>query len=157
MKVTSTSYFNTLNIPNKYCNRGIYTGQNISPQYSWSDYPPNTKSFVLMFVDRHPKANGFVHWLLTDIPLKITKIVEGASNSSKMPAGIQELTNSYGQNGYGGPEPPKGSGKHIYEATVYALNTDRIGLKGEVTEKQLLSKIKPNILAQAVISGYVVN
>jgi len=157
MKLTSTSYFDTLNIPAKYCSRGIYTGQNISPQYAWADYPTSAKSFALILVDRHPKANGFVHWLLVNIPADVNKIPEGASHSSKMPAKVEELNNSFGQMGYGGPQPPKGSGKHIYEALIFALNIEKLGLSGEVSEKQFMAKIKPHIISQAALSGYVVN
>ena len=157
MKLTSTSYFDNLNIHAKYCSREMYTGQNISPQYAWTDYPSNVKSFILLLIDRHPKASGFVHWLLTNIPANVNKIPEGASHSSKLPANVQEQTNSYGQMGYGGPQPPKGTGKHIYEAIIFALDTDKISLSGEVNEKQLLAKIKPNILAQASLNGFVVN
>jgi Raf kinase inhibitor-like YbhB/YbcL family protein len=157
MKLTSTSFFNNLNIPLKYASRGINTGQNISPQFAWSDYPNGTKSFILIMVDRHPKAANYVHWLLADIPLSVNKIPEGASNSSKMPAGIQELMNSAGRRGYDGPEPPKGSGRHTYEAIVYALDVDSAGLKGQIDEKKLLNSIKQNILAQASITGYLEN
>jgi Raf kinase inhibitor-like YbhB/YbcL family protein len=157
MKLTSTSYFTNLNIPTKYCSRNIHTGQNISPQYSWTDYPGSVKSFVLMMVDRHPKANGFIHWLLADIPAGINKIAEGASLSSKMPPEIPELMNSFGLRGYGGPEPPKGSGRHFYDTTVYALDIEKTDLKGQVNEKQFLSKYKGNILSQATMTGYFEN
>jgi len=157
MKLTSTSFFNNLNIPAKYCNREIYTGQNISPQFAWTDYPSDAKSFLLLFVDRHPKSSGFVHWALTDIPIKVNKIPEGASHSAKMPEGVTELNNDFGQMGYGGPQPPKGSGKHIYEALIFALDTDKLGFKGKVSEKEIMSKIKSHIVAQAMVNGYVVN
>ena len=157
MVLTSTSYFNNVMMPAKYAHRGIYTGQNISPQFAWSEYPGDTRSFVLIMVDRHPKAKSWVHWLLTDIPVSVNKIVEGASHSSKMPEGIQELINTYGEMGYGGPQPPKGTGKHQYETTVYALNIDKTGLKGQMDESKVMAKIRPHILAQAVLNGYFIN
>jgi len=148
MKLNSISYFHNQFIPFKFCRHTLAAGQNKSPQVSWNDYPVNTKSFVLTMIDRHPKAKGKIHWLLSDIPRSINKIPEGASNSSKMPAGIKELPNAYGQSGYDGPEPPKG------EIIVYALNTEKSGLNSQIDEKKLLNKIKSNIVAQASFIGY---
>ncbi len=153
MKIKSTSYFTNLEIPLKYCSKALHGGQNVSPQYSWDDYPGGVQSFVLIVVDRHPKASNFVHWLVVDIPSDINSIKEGASTSSKMPSTCIELMNSAGDRGWFGPEPPKGTGKHNYEATVYALDIDKTGLRGAVSEKDLLKKIKPNILSQATMTG----
>ena len=157
MKVTSKSYFNNVMMSTKYAHRGIYSGQNISPQYSWEGYPGDAKSFVLVMVDRHPKAQNWVHWVLADIPGKINSIPEGASHSSTMPDGIRELINTFGQMGYGGPEPPKGTGKHLYETTVYALDTENSGLKGKMTEDKILEKIGEHVVAQAQMIGHFVN
>ena len=64
------------------------------------------------------------------------------------------MVNSFGQKGYGGPQPPKGSGKHEYVATVYALDVQKINLSGQASEKDLLKEIKPHILDKAVLSGF---
>ncbi|HSV95429.1 MAG TPA: hypothetical protein VLM75_00695 [Spirochaetota bacterium] len=42
------------------------------------------------------------------------EIPEGAS-PSRMPAGCLGLVNAFGFRGYGGPQPPGGSGMHRYE------------------------------------------
>ena len=155
MKLTSTSFFNNQFIPQKYCSPETKIGQNISPQLSWDSFPTNTKSFLLTFKSMHPKDSDKLHWVLSDIPVNITKIPEGASNSSKMPQDINELENSFGKKGYTGPQPPKGRGEHYYEAKIYALDISKQGLSGEINEKKLLNKIKGNILSQAVLSGKV--
>jgi Raf kinase inhibitor-like YbhB/YbcL family protein len=157
MKLSSTSYFSYQFIPLKYCSQTLHAGQNLSPQFSWTDYPPSTKSFLLTFIDRHPKAKDKVHWFLADIPASINKLVEGASNSSKIPADLVEMMNGFDVRGYTGPEPPKNSGTHVYEAIVYALDTKKTGLSGQLNEKKILAKIKPHILAQANYVGKFTN
>ena len=155
MKLNSTSFFNNQFIPQKYCSPETTIGQNISPQLNWINFPTTTKSFLLTFKSLHPKDSNQLHWILADIPTNITKIPEGASNSSKMPEGINELENSFGKRGYTGPQAPKGRGEHFYEATIYALDVRNTGLSGEINEKKLLNKIKGNILSQANLSGKV--
>jgi Raf kinase inhibitor-like YbhB/YbcL family protein len=92
-----------------------------------------------------------------DIPVSITKIVEGASKGSKMPSGPKELINTFGQIGYDGPQPPKGSGQHNYETIIYAIDVDKTDLSGKVDEKKILSKIQPHLLSQASMVGLFVN
>ena len=118
----SGKYFAT-----KHADRGIQGGQNISPRVSWSDVPPGTRSFALSMVDRHPVANNWVHWFVLNIPASTREIPERASGIyDHMPPGSMELRNSYGEIGYGGPKPPRGSGPHEYVITVYALNVDSL-------------------------------
>jgi phosphatidylethanolamine-binding protein (PEBP) family uncharacterized protein len=45
-----------------------------------------------------------------------------------MPPGSVELKNSFGDIGYGGPEPPKGTGDHPYVVTLYVLSVERLEL-----------------------------
>ena len=47
MKLNSKSYFHNQFIPFKFCRHTLAAGQNKSPNFSWVDFPPNTKSFVL--------------------------------------------------------------------------------------------------------------
>jgi Raf kinase inhibitor-like YbhB/YbcL family protein len=154
MKLISTSYQNNHSIPVKYANTGVSGGQNISPEFSWSGIPGGTKSFVLAIIDIHPIASNWVHWMLINIPANITSIEEDCLNKSGIPAGSNELSNSFGQKGYGGPQPPKGSGRHEYVATIYALDIEKINLSGQIFERNLLKEIQSHILDKAVLTGF---
>jgi phosphatidylethanolamine-binding protein (PEBP) family uncharacterized protein len=55
--------------------------QNISPQLEWDDAPEGTRSFALEFVDIHPIAQDFVHWLVADISQQLSSLPEGAAGS----------------------------------------------------------------------------
>lgn len=154
MVLESSSYSNNSDIPVKFCRQQVTDGQNISPQFKWSSIPQGTKSFVLIIADHHPIASDWVHWLVVNIPPDVNTIPEGASKTDKMPARSKELINTFGFIGYDGPQPPKGSGKHNYDAVIYALNIPNINLSGKVSEAELLRKIEPYILDSAQLTGY---
>lgn len=127
MNIISSAFQEGKTIPTKYAYHGVDGGKNKSLPLSWTDVPPTTKSFALSIVDPHPVAKYWVHWFVINIPKESTELAEGASIKS-MPKGSKELLNTYGTLGYGGPEPPKGSGAHPYVVTLYALNIEKLDL-----------------------------
>jgi hypothetical protein len=70
-----------------------------------------------------------------------------------MPQGSKELDNSFGWNGYGGPQPPKGSGPHKYEITLYALNLEKLELDKHTSLKTFQKAIEGKNLAAAKFMG----
>lgn len=124
-------------------------GKNISPCLRWENAPEGTKSFVLTCIDPHPVANYWVHWMVIKIPVNIREITLDASNK-KMPPGSIELNNSYGFKGYGGPQPPEGTGPHPYVFSIYALNTENIQTPSTfLTEAQLKKIIEKDKIGEA--------
>jgi hypothetical protein len=105
MEISSSAFKDGGKIPIQYVMPGA-GGKNISIPLSWKNVPSGTKSFALSVVDIHPIAQNWVHWLVINIPPQVTTIEEGVSKK-KMPSGSIELKNSWGEIGYGGPEPPK--------------------------------------------------
>ena len=107
------------------------TGQNTSPQLSWSNAPEGTKSFAITMYDPDaPTGSGWWHWVVFDIPNDVNNLIKNAGNIEKglMPEdAIQSITN-YGVPGYGGPCPPENHGIHQYVITVHALKVDKLGL-----------------------------
>jgi Raf kinase inhibitor-like YbhB/YbcL family protein len=127
-------------------------GKNVSIPLKWTGAPEGTKSFALSIVDQHPIARKWVHWLIINIPPEITSIAEGASGRN-MPAGSVEIRNSFGESGYGGPQPPAGTGPHQYLITVYALKEAGIDLKSNATLADFHNAIKGKTLAESSITG----
>jgi hypothetical protein len=152
-QLKSTAFENEGNIPVKYANTGVSGGENISIPLSWENPPEGTKSFAIAMVDIHPIANNWVHWLVINIPSNITFLPEGASGTEKMPAGCKELNNTWGFEGYGGPQPPPGSGDHDYVTTIYALDVESIPLEKNTSLNQFQSAIEPHVLATAQLNG----
>jgi hypothetical protein len=151
LELTSTAVKDGGTIPSDYA-RPAAGGHNLSIPLKWTGVPGGTKSFAVSIVDIHPVANNWVHWIVMDIPADVTSLPEDASGKS-MPAGAVEIRNSFGTTGYGGPQPPKGSGAHSYVITVYALNSDKIELKPNASLSDFQSAIKGKVIQQATITG----
>ena len=152
MKFSSSAFGDGERIPLKYVMSGA-GGENLSPPLKWEGEPEGTKSFAISCYDPHPVARNWVHWLVVNIPASVHSLSEGASGKS-MPSGAVELANSFGFVGYGGPQPPPGTGDHPYVFTVYALKTEQVNLSGSHSIKEFEEFLKPYLLCKASITGY---
>jgi Raf kinase inhibitor-like YbhB/YbcL family protein len=133
IKVTSTSFKNDAVIQNKNVFNGFgCTGENKSPQISWSKGPAGTKYYAVTIYDPDaPTGSGWWHWTVINIPSTVTKLAEGISgDTKKMPTGSIEARTDFGKAGYGGPCPPPGNPAHRYIVSVYALK-DAVPLDAE--------------------------
>lgn len=152
-EIVSPAFASGARMAPKYATRKVAGGQNVSIPYRWTGAPAGTRSFTLLLVDRAPIARNWVHWLVIGIPGGVDSLAEGASLTPAMPSGARELTNSFGATGYGGPQPPPGSGDHRYEAVLYALDVEHLGVPETATLADVESAMKGHVLGQAVYSG----
>lgn len=146
LKVTSDAFKANKNIPLRFAN----DEENVSIPLSWTMGPANTKSYALIMYDQHRIANNWVHWAVINIPPCIPFLEEGISGSDQ---GFTELINTFGECGYGGPQPPPGTGKHKYKIMVYALDTDDLQVSDEPTLKEFTAAVKKHILASGQLVG----
>jgi Raf kinase inhibitor-like YbhB/YbcL family protein len=151
MKLSTDAFKDQGRIPNRYVMPGA-GGENVSVPLSWTDPPEGTASFALTMVDPHPVANNWVHWLVVNIPADVRSLREGASGAF-MPSRALELMNSFGQLGYGGPQPPAGSGEHPYVFTIYALSEPNIDPGESPSFADFKSRIEGKTLATADVTG----
>jgi len=151
MEISSVAFKDGERIPIKHVMPGA-GGKNISVPLVWRNAPSGTKSFALSMVDPHPVAQNWVHWLVINIPATVSSFEEGASKK-KMPHGPVELKNSFGDIGYGGPQPPKGTGDHPYVFTLYALNVEKLDLGTNVSLSAFKKALDGKILGTATITG----
>jgi len=151
MEIFSSAFKDGEKIPIQHAMVGA-GGKNLSIPLTWKNVPPGTKSFALSMVDPHPVAQNWVHWMVINIPANVSSLEEGASKK-KMPAGAVELRNSFGETGYGGPQPPKGSGEHPYVTTLYALNVEKLDLGVNTSLSAFKKALEGRIIQSASITG----
>lgn len=151
MQLSSPAFADGGRIPRGHLMRAI-GGNNVSVPLTWSGAPEGTRSFALSMVDPHPVANNWVHWLMVNLPPDVTALAEGASGRA-MPTGAVELRNGFGQAGYGGPQPPAGSGDHPYVCTVYALDVAAVDLPRQASLAQFRQALRGHVLAEAHVTG----
>jgi Raf kinase inhibitor-like YbhB/YbcL family protein len=116
--------------------------ENVSPPLDWEGAPEGTRSLALSFVDIHPVARDYVHWLVADITPQHTSLPEAAASK---PTGWTQIKP------YVGPFPP--SGTHDYEFTLYALRTDGLGLRPGATLEAFRRAAEQNSMATATLIG----
>lgn len=151
-KLTSAAFQDGHMIPVEYARTGISGGQNISVPLEWTDAPEGTKSFALICVDRSPVAGNWVHWAVINIPASVNALPEGAS-PGMIPAGAVELRNTFGNSRYDGPQPPRGTGVHDYEFTIYALKTEVINIPDRPAAREFEGAVRSYTLAAASLTG----
>ena len=151
MEISSAAFKDGEKIPIQYVMPGA-GGKNISIPLVWKNVPAGTKSFCLSIVDPHPVAQNWVHWLVINIPAQANSIEEGASKR-RMPKGSVELKNSFGEIGYGGPQPPPGTGDHPYVVTLHALNVEKLYLAANTSLSAFKKAIEGKVIGSATITG----
>jgi Raf kinase inhibitor-like YbhB/YbcL family protein len=126
-------------------------GENISPEFYWEDAPLETKSFVLILHDPDvPRADGFTHWILYDIPPNITRIPEGVPQAATVPNSGLQGKNDSGKLGYTGPCPP--SGRHRYFARLYALRKP-LGLPPGASHSEIRAALEGKVIEEIELMG----
>lgn len=151
LAITSPSFLNGRMIPARHTCDGV----NISPQLTWTNVPPGTRSLALIVDDPDtpdPDAPQmtWVHWVLYNIPPDAIGLKEGIAERH-LPAGTLQGINDWKVTGYGGPCPP--FGRHRYFFKVYALNLMLSDL-GHPAKAALEAAMRGHIIAQAELMGH---
>ncbi len=152
MRLTSDAFIDGTTMPQALVRRAA-GGRNESPPLEWSGAPDDTRSFAIAVVDRAPVARDWVHWLVVGISPDVSGVSAGASGTRGMPRSARELRNGFGEVGYGGPEPPAGTGQHPYEFTIYALDiaSPQVGPAASLAE--FYAAIDGHVLASSTLTG----
>jgi Raf kinase inhibitor-like YbhB/YbcL family protein len=109
-------------LPGKYVctNDTAQGGTNVSPPLSWTAGPSGTMSYAIVMRDLD-FMNGFVHWVIWDIPANVTSLPEDVEHADQpsAPAGAKQADFNGSVTGYYGPCSP--SNVNTYEFTLYAM------------------------------------
>jgi hypothetical protein len=117
-------------------------GDNVSPQFSWTNVPDGTKSFVLLMVDPEGRGGaGVFHWVAYGIPASVTGFAEGAVSkpSDKYVGG----KSTQGVQFYSGPCTPPNTTPHHYTFILTATDFDPKELPPDLTHDEVIAKIAP--------------
>jgi hypothetical protein len=127
-------------------------GGNISPELHWSGAPAGTKSFALTMIDTSVAPAQWSHWIVVGLPPGTTALARGVK---ALPAGAKQLQSNFGEARYDGPCPPKGTGIHRYEFTVWALPVATTPLVPGTKATDLSAELSTLALDHASLAGFV--
>jgi Raf kinase inhibitor-like YbhB/YbcL family protein len=128
------------------------SGENISPQLSWSGFPAETQGFAVTCYDPDaPTGSGFWHWLVIDIPVSVTSLAAGAGSGAGLPEGAFHVRNDYGTKDFGGAAPPAGDQPHRYVFAVHALDVETLGIDSDVTPAVAGFNLRFHTIARAML------
>ena len=127
-------------------------GDNISPSLSWSGAPGTTKSFVLTMIDVDVKPDHWSHWIVVNLPAAVNSLPRGATS---LPSPAKAIVSNFGDAAYAGPCPPKGSGLHHYEFTIWALPTTETALAADAKATTVTALLSNRALDRASLVGLV--
>ena len=127
-------------------------GENVSPQLSWNGVPSGTKSLVLTMIDKSVKPAGWSHWIVVDLPASAKAL---ARNAKSLPGAAKAIPSNFGDPYYDGPCPPAGSGRHVYEFTLWALPVATMLLQPDMKATELESLLAKTAIDHASFSAFV--
>lgn len=147
MQLQSSAFLFGGTIPAKY----TCDGDNISPPLTWDAPPSGTVSFVLIVEDPDAPTRNFTHWVAYDLPAQLRHLPENVGHQLYLPQGGMQGKNDFGQLGFGGPCPPKGT--HHYFFKLYALN-QLLELAPGASKTDILAASAGHILEQVELMGH---
>ena len=102
-----------------------------------------------------PTGSGFWHWVVVNIPPRVTELPLDAGNpaGAKLPGGALQVRTDFGKPGYGGPCPPQGDHPHRYIFTVHAVSMDALPVTADTSAAVVGFYLNFNTLAKAALMG----
>jgi Raf kinase inhibitor-like YbhB/YbcL family protein len=141
--VSSSAFADGGTIPERYS----LLGGNVSPPLSWSGVPEDAVELAVLMQDPDAPSGTFTHWIVAGLAPSLDRLDEGA-----LPAGAVEGGNDFGEEGYGGPCPPPGHGRHRYVFRMLALDTE-LTLERGAGRRELERAMEGHVLGAAQLTG----
>ena len=139
MRLSSRSFDHGGILARKYT---LY-GDNIQPQLSWTDFPKETVSFIIMVDDADSPGGVWNHWMVFNIPHTVTEFEENEYIGAVAP-------NSWGEQRWMGPHPENNL-NHQYEFKMYAVNRTLDDISEGLPSKSIMKKVQNHIIDSTVL------
>jgi Raf kinase inhibitor-like YbhB/YbcL family protein len=127
-------------------------GGNVSPELTWSGVPNAAKSLVFTMIDLDVKPSKWSHWILVDLPATATSLPQGTKS---LPGDAKAVVSNFGAAGYAGPCPPRGTGLHHYEFTIWALPMASVSFAPDEKATDVLAYLSRHALDRASLVATV--
>lgn len=144
LQLTSPAFANGDTIPEKYG----YTAENVNPPLEVDGVPEEAESLAVVMDDPdavEPAGKVWDHWVVWNIDPTTTTIPEDWNAS-----GANQGQNDYGEQQYGGPNPP--DREHTYRFKLYALDQP-IDLDPGATKDELEAAMTGHIVDETLLEG----
>jgi phosphatidylethanolamine-binding protein (PEBP) family uncharacterized protein len=89
---------------------------------------------------------------VTGLPATVKTLPRGATS---LQGGAKAIVSNFGDAAYAGPCPPKGTGVHHYEFTIWALPTLKFSLANDGKATRLTELLSKRALDRASLVGLV--
>jgi Raf kinase inhibitor-like YbhB/YbcL family protein len=120
---------------------------NLSPALEWSGVPEDAVELAVLCEDPDAPRGSFTHWVLAGLEPTATGLAEG-----EHPAAAVEGRNDFGEEGWSGPLPPVGGGRHRYVFRVSAASAP-LGLVAGASADDLRRALAGRELASGTLVG----
>lgn len=143
MEIKSTAFTNEQPIPQQF----TCYGDNISPPLTITNVPASSQSLALWVHDPDAPKGDFTHWIVWNINPQTTHILQ-----DQVPIDAVEGVTSFGTTGYGGPCPPSGMHRYIFE--LFALGAT-LNMPPNSLARDVYSALQTHTVTHATLMGTV--
>ncbi|MFC5972278.1 YbhB/YbcL family Raf kinase inhibitor-like protein [Halomarina salina] len=144
LRLTSPAFDDGERIPEEYG----YQERNVNPPFRIDGVPEGTETLAFVVDDpdaMRPAGRVWDHWVVWNLPPDVDEIPEDWATAE-----VLEGRNDYGEQGYGGPNPP--DREHTYRFRLFALDTS-LDLPPNVDAEALVDATDGHVLAEAELTG----
>jgi Raf kinase inhibitor-like YbhB/YbcL family protein len=153
LTLTSPDFADGGIVPNKF----TFAVKNApSPKLEWTNVPPGTVSFALIFHDPdetlRKTTEDILHWLVFNIPGTARELPAGLPGDPKLADGTIQGKSVRRTAGYMGPGADAPGPYHHYTFELFALDT-KLDLGPDATRADVLKAMDGHILGKGVLVG----
>ena len=152
MILTTSAWPDGGQIPPKH----TQAGDQISPEFTWTNVPAGTQSFVFNMLDPDVAIQRGTepqpHWIVWNIPATATGLPEGVKPGAELPDGSRQISASGPQ--YRGPGAAATGPLHHYTFEVYALDI-RVDVNPSTAATPIAAALETRAAVMKAMQGHV--